>query len=891
MHPETNDFVTARFPHGNRWVRADFHLHTVADRKFKYTGDSNHFVSDWLDRLEAEQVEVAVVTNHNLFAYEEFKALAKAGRKRGIFALPGVELSVNDGANGVHVLITFEPETWLKDSDAINPFLDATFFGTAVRDRTCENERCAWSLERLLQELHDQRQKHGRDSFVVLAHVEQASGFFHEFDGGRIQQLGHNTLFAENVLGLQKVRTADEVKKWQGWLGSRLPAFVEGSDPDDIAQVGKAHASGGEERRTCLHLGAYTFAAVKLALLNWEAHVAPKPVTVTFPHVVSVEVEGGGAAGVRFSWRLNAGLNALIGIRGSGKSTVLELLRYGLGLELETPWTTQPPDGDYKRNLIKDHLGSGGMVKIHLRTGIEYEVRRVLGQSPEVYANGVRRDNLRPDGGLLRVLYFGQKDLSQLGEASRNTDLLDRFYGVELREVRTQTDEAAGNVRDLVQRLLKQTDTLARRQQYLEQKAKLLEELHLFEEHKIGEKLQRQVTFNADMANLQAMADWLSQIADGLSEARPGIEADLETWRRTASTENPQEIAAAVEMLSTVADCVRDLRENETRLRAAQARITALRAVIEERRRGMDEEFAAVRRAIHNVALDADAYVNLKRKLQAVELGLAELDKELQRRESTRSVLRDALHRLRDCWHGEYRLLKDKIDGLNARNLPIKLRLEYRGNKPKFTEFLINLVRGTGINSETMRRLAAEFEDGIDLFDDSEQPEPRWKKTVTVASSQTKLDERLRGGLADMLTYRVPDLLALELRGVPLDRHSLGQRTSALLLFLLEKGDYDLLLIDQPEDDLDNQTIYTDVITRLSELKRSHQFVFATHNANIPVLGEAEMVGACEFENRTLALVAGSTDAPAIQDKIISVMEGGRDAFARRQLIYQQWTH
>jgi hypothetical protein len=63
------------------------------------------------------------------------------------------------------------------------------------------------------------------------------------------------------------------------------------------------------------------------------------------------------------------------------------------------------------------------------------------------------------------------------------------------------------------------------------------------------------------------------------------------------------------------------------------------------------------------------------------------------------------------------------------------------------------------------------------------------------------------------------------------------------------------------------------------------KFVFATHNANIPVLDEAEMVGACEFERGALAVVAGSTGAPVIQDKIISVMEGGRDSILPRLFV------
>src|ERR1043165_1864324 len=102
------------FANGNRWVRADFHLHTRQDKEFDYKGEANAFVGGYVERLENEGIQLGVVTNHNKFDFEEFKALRKAAKKRGILLLPGVELSVSDGANGIHVLIAFDGNSWAK---------------------------------------------------------------------------------------------------------------------------------------------------------------------------------------------------------------------------------------------------------------------------------------------------------------------------------------------------------------------------------------------------------------------------------------------------------------------------------------------------------------------------------------------------------------------------------------------------------------------------------------------------------------------------------------------------------------------------------------------------------------------------------------------------------
>jgi ABC-type cobalamin/Fe3+-siderophores transport system ATPase subunit len=125
--------------------------------------------------------------------------------------------------------------------------------------------------------------------------------------------------------------------------------------------------------------------------------------------------------------------------------------------------------------------------------------------------------------------------------------------------------------------------------------------------------------------------------------------------------------------------------------------------------------------------------------------------------------------------------------------------------------------------------------------------------------------------------------------GKPLKSHSLGQRASAMMLFLLSQEENDLLLIDQPEDDLDSQTVYEEVVKLVRKIKTRQQFIFVTHNANFPVLGDAELVAACRAENEAIMVENGSIDTKSCQAKIVNIMEGGAEAFERRKAIYQAW--
>lgn len=98
-----------------------------------------------------------------------------------------------------------------------------------------------------------------------------------------------------------------------------------------------------------------------------------------------------------------------------------------------------------------------------------------------------------------------------------------------------------------------------------------------------------------------------------------------------------------------------------------------------------------------------------------------------------------------------------------------------------------------------------------------------------------------------------------------------------------------MIIIDQPEDDLDNQTIYEDVIKLVRQMKPKAQFIFATHNPNIPVLGDAEQIHACAFIDDSISVRSGGIDDHAQQKTIVEIMEGGREAFNGRKEIYKIW--
>ena len=141
----------------------------------------------------------------------------------------------------------------------------------------------------------------------------------------------------------------------------------------------------------------------------------------------------------------------MIGIRGSGKSSILEAIRYTLGI----PFGVKALDTDYKNKLVEYSLGSGGKVFIKAvdKRGQDYEIRRILNQQPDVYVNGVLQPGISIRETILyKPLYFGQKDLSNTGDGFEK-DLVEKLVGEKLLDIRQRITMQRQKVTDAIMRL------------------------------------------------------------------------------------------------------------------------------------------------------------------------------------------------------------------------------------------------------------------------------------------------------------------------------------------------------------------------------------------------------------------------------------------------------
>jgi len=863
------------FAHGSRWVRADFHLHTRQDREFVDAEDSRDFVTRYVDALKKAEVGVGVITNHNKFDKDEFLALRKAATKECIYLVPGIELSVKDGAAGIHTLVMFH-EDWVmnhEQRDYVNDFLGVAFAGQANHDSI--NARSNHDLLETIRELD----KFGKDYILVFAHVEEDNGLWGGLKGGRIGELGKSELFCQRTAAFQKVRTRDLREKVRGWLGGWYPAEVEGSDPKCIDEVGR-----GE--KTYIKIGAFTFEAIQFALKPAAERIASiTPPRQPHSWVKAIRFEGGILNGKRLDF--SDQMNCLIGIRGSGKSAVLETLRYALDLPLEEAFA----DFEYKRALVRFTLGSGGKVVVETEDaqGRLCEVRRILDERADVYCDGQLRPGVSTGTVLRKPLFFGQKELVRGGEGFER-ELVDKLLGSRLDSVRREITLQRQKVLDVLAKLDKLKDLDALERDYLTKRKDAEFKLELFRTHKVEEQLQRRVDFDADVTNakraLGAAESFVRAIEIFFTEQEDGLTA----YGRIESRANADLMGEFNDIFARI----RRLPE-KGRLLLTEARqeLQVLRAKfgeLESRREALREEFAAIERELSaklqqqgGVAVRPDDFVRLKAELQKATLAIEEIAKSKARKASLQDELTTELKGLSDLWHQEFKQIEAEVRKLNESQAALRIGAEYKGDKGAFLEQIKASVRGSRIRESTLQEVVAQQSDFAAVYASLDSV------TANMGDSGEVFRKYFNESKAGLLTWQVPNQFTIEYHGKPLRDHSVGQRASALILFILSQRDNDVIVIDQPEDDLDNQTIFEDVIKLVRGLKKETQFIFATHNANFPVLGDAEQVGACAFASRRGDVKAGSIDDPRIQESIVSIMEGGREAFARRKEIYQLW--
>lgn len=856
------------FEAGLQYVRADFHLHTCKDKEFLYKGEQKSFINDYVTALKATNISVGVITNHNKFDKDEYNAIRKAAKKEDIFVLPGVELTIKEGANGIHTLIVFNPDEWLEDgNNHIQTFLTAAF--ATIPNPENRNTKSVYDLKNVFEQLD----AYGRDYFIVFAHVDQNSGLFSECKGGLLESLAGFAPFRNRVLGLQKSRTRDNLTQFERCCGY-LPALVEGSDPKSITDIGKG------DKCTYLKIGEYSYAAIKFALQDYRDRVGENVPDNKHGFIESILFQGGKFDGqtIMFSRELNT----LIGIRGSGKSSVLEAVRYVLGL-------TAQMDKEYKESLVKNVFGSGGKATLNVidKHGKRYSVSRIFGERINVLDENGNDLNINPISLFDVVQYFGQKDLSS--SADHENGLLEKLISGRIGQP-SNLDSCVNELVRTVERLLDVSKIPQQMTEVATQQTELEHKLSIFEEKGVADKLKKQSGYATDTTKLDAVKNVIDAILRDIRNAfsKNSVASNaLDGYSSDFNKDIFEDVSAALLLidiqLTQIGSCIVEIEKQRSGIEGIISRL-------KERTDSLADEFAEIKREIKDETLDVDSFVKMTAELQKIKEKLKRLSEEASSKSKIEASFTKATRERNDALLTTYNAYKAETERINQNQTELRIEITFKGDREGFKSQLKNDFKGTGISDTKYQAICDAFTDYTAIIEDWIICDGNKLKSIITSCEYVKMEDKLRNQYEELLSRQVENKVDIYYHGKLLRQHSIGQRASALILFILTQDDNDIIFIDQPEDDLDNKVIYDEVITAIAQKKPYMQFIFATHNANIPVLGDSERVLVVEFQETKIDVAQGNIDLDSTHKQIVDIMEGGKEAFEKRQLIYTSWS-
>ena len=925
-----HDAIAWEYP-GARWWKFDFHTHTPASTDYK---DSDTTPHDWLLGFMGAGIDCVAITDHNSGDWvdrlkEALSELRDSQHPefRPLHLYPGVEITAN---GNTHVLAILDPDKATSD-------IDRLLGAVKYQGERGESRRAAdASVIEVIAEIV----KAG--GVAIPAHVDQSSGLW-KLSGNSLEPvLTGGELLAVEVA--DSSTAPPHLYKQHGTnlaevLGSdshRLSGTTEQRQPGSHFTWVKMEEPTIEGLRLALHDGK------RFSIRRSDDHEPHNPPSLPDLYVRSIEIDqarlmgNGSAAKLEFSpW-----FNVLIGGRGTGKSTVLHSVRLAARRESDLQRLGESSDAlrTFERfsQVPKNQNDVGGLRK---ETRVEWTLSRHGAmyrvhwcQQPEEGAVLVEEGT----GGIewfpseaqqvneerFPIRLFSQGQIAELADDNQAAllELIDE--GARAGDARRAIEEARQAYMNLRFRIREIDQQLARRDEVtvrLEDNQRQLTvfedtgQAEIFEAYRRGERQQRELNRHFDLAAQAArrIGDIAEQIQpdeiaedifDGSDSSESDAIAAIEETRQAVRRTSGKLLEVAEELLEVVNQQRSALADS-----AWQHELNAVQR---------DHDAIAEEHGGSDLADPAQHTILVQERQQLMDerANLDSLQEERGRLiEQSKRDQAELAQARRNLSETRLRFLENTL----AENEFVRIRLIPYGEDPNTTVQSLREVLGvedSRFGDDIGDSDSALPGKGIvgDLLNDlpeehlvrQEELESRLDKLRAEFSEACVGKSVFKGQFNNFLkrehqrspeyldrlnTWFPPDSLQVEHRLVgdgtefrPIGQGSAGQRAAAILAFLLAYGDEPLVL-DQPEDDLDNQLIYDLIVRQIRENKLRRQIIAVTHNPNIVVNGDAEMVHVLGFGNGQCRVQhSHSLQHPEVREQVCLVMEGGREALERR---------
>jgi len=613
--------------------------------------------------------------------------------------------------------------------------------------------------------------------------------------------------------------------------------------------------------------------------------------------ILALSVTGGFLDGLRLDF--TDGLNCIIGGRGTGKTTALEFIRFLL-------CTDDAQDrGKANKAVVEENLKNGKIVlDIETQSGIFYRIERSMGEAAALF--NVKGEPVMASldrSRLFKADIYGQSAVEEIASTPRfQLQLIDRF--------------AESDVRCAQEEIERVKKTLRQKIGDNEQNEEALREC----EHAVAElaginlKLEEMTPGGSPEADALAAAEKAKTLraheAEALKtvlEAVQKMGSDAHSWRTHITSQcqdviEPAHTQGANGALMTIAQqevagFLQTFVGIESQAVALSQKTTqALNGIVTQLQQAhalQDKDYRDM--AAH--AQQQSAHVKERQALQKRQLELLAQEKERVKKLETREVLTREIStlsaRLSELRDERYEARRAVAATLTSELSPnIRVSVTQAEDKSLYESELRDMLKKSGIqyNSVASRLIASVPPGDMARAVRAGDADSLMRQADISKDQAQKIVAHLQNGDAviRLATLDIDDLPCIELKDGTEYKNSAqlstGQRCTVILPILLLQDERPLL-IDQPEDNLDNAFIYDTVVRSVRGAKKNRQLIFVTHNPNIPVLGDADRVFVLSSDGQRAKLgECGSVDA--VKGKIEHLLEGGAEAFQQRMRRY-----
>ena len=604
------------------------------------------------------------------------------------------------------------------------------------------------------------------------------------------------------------------------------------------------------------------------------------------------------------------GLCCVIGGRGSGKTTVLEFIRHCLDRVPRSGSPAARQAEERIRGLLAANLGPTGYVELDFESqeGLVYKIRRSAHEPPAITdaAGKPVKPEVLGSSVLVDAAIFSHNQIEDIAQnPAAQRELIDRLSSQSLQALEARLGETSSLLRENAQRIVQLQVRIHNATRNLVDLSSWESKLAAATAALGGDAVSPAFKTAADHKALREQEKAaLARTRDAIVRLRSALGESVPAQIRGLSTLIPDAVLAGPNG-QVFSDLSRELIRKQTeleillssvldRLTPAERSLEAANTALQAAHAPQEAEYSALTARAEQSSAQLAARDEAARevmRLTSARGEMQQLEAALSEARSNRVRLRQDFARIR----GERSDRRSTIATQVSERLGGKVRVIVARDAElgPYREFLATLMKRSGkqYNAPLERLTAAVAPDKLGALADREDA----AALAASADISPEFAETLIRALRDQPERRF-ELDTLDLEDVPrielqvhgewrsADRLSTGQKSSAILPILLMDSEAPLL-IDQPEDNLDNSFISDAVIPQLMAIRGRRQLVLITHNPNLPVLGEAAQVVVLEADGRHSKVIAQG-DVEAVKQHIVRLMEGGREAFHQRAIRY-----